>query len=80
MDYIRLSTILNFLKCETKQCVDITIVDDEVLEDVESFDVTLERTLGLDMRITLDPADGMIYIRDNDEGEFYDKIMVVCII
>ena len=59
--------------CETKQCVDVTIVGDVVLENVESFHVTLERTSGLDMRITctLDPVDGIINIRDNDKGEFY---------
>ena len=69
MDHIGLSTILNFPACETKQCVDVTIVDDDVLENVESFDVTLERTLGLDTRITLDPVDGAIEITDN-EGLF----------
>ena len=70
MDYIGLSTILSFLACETKQCVDVTIVDDEVSEGDESFDVTLERTPGLNMRITLDPVDGIIRIIDNDKGEY----------
>ena len=53
MDYIGLSIILNFPACETKQCVDVTIVDDDVSEGDESFDVTLERTPGLNVRITL---------------------------
>ena len=66
MDYIELSTILSFPTCGTRQCVNVTIVDDDVLENVESFDVTLERTPGLDMRITLDPVDGVIEIRDDD--------------
>ena len=72
MDYIGLSTILNFPACETKQCVNVTIVDDDVLENVESFDVTLERTPGLDMRITLDPVDGVVEITD-DEGLFFNS-------
>ena len=71
MDYIGLSTILNFPACGTKQCVDVTIVDDEVPEVDESFAVTLERTLGLNMRIRLNPVDGIIHIVDNDTGEFY---------
>ena len=72
MDYIGLSTILNFPSCGTKQCVDVTIVDDDVSENVESFHVTLERTLGLDMRITLDPVDGVVEITD-DDGLFFSS-------
>ena len=71
MDYIGLSTILSFPACETKQCVDVTIVDDEVLEKVESFDVTLEKTPGLDTRITLNPVDGVVEIIDED-GLFFN--------
>ena len=66
MDYIGLSTIFSFPTCETKQCVNVTIVDDDVLENVKSFSVTLERTPGLDMRITLDPVDREIEITDDD--------------
>ena len=71
MDYIDLSTILSFPACGTKQCVDVTIVNDEVLENVESFNVTLERTPGLDMRIILDPVDGVVEIID-DDGLFFN--------
>ena len=75
IDYGELSTILNFPTCGTRQCVNVSIVDDDVLENVESFDVTLERTPGLDVRITLDPVDGVIEIRDSNinslEREFY---------
>ena len=71
MDYIGMSTTLSFPACGRKQCVDVTIVDDEAEETIESFDVTLERPPGLDMRISLDPVDGVIYITDNDKGKFY---------
>ena len=50
--------------------MNVTIENDVVLEDTESFDVTLERTTGLDGRITLDPVDGEIEITDND-GNFF---------
>ena len=75
MDYGELSTILSFPTCGTRQCVNVTIVDDDVLENVESFDVTLERTPGLDARITLDPVDGMISIIDDGEGNIYVRSM-----
>ena len=66
MDYGELSTILSFPTCGTRQCVNVTIVDDDVLENVESFDVTLERNTSLDMRITLDPVDGIISIGEGN--------------
>ena len=66
MDYISVSTILMFEACQRRSCVTVTIVDDEVLENVESFNVTLERTPGLDMRITLDPVDAVVEITDDD--------------
>jgi collagen type VI alpha len=45
--------------------VDVPITDDLVLENTESFFVTLERN-GLDSRIDLEPVDGEIEIIDND--------------
>ena len=46
--------------------MNVSIVEDTVLENVESFDVTLERAPELDSRIMLDPVDGVIMINDND--------------
>ena len=52
--------------------MNVTIVDDDVLENVESFDVILESPRLfifirlLDSRITLNPVDGVIEITDND--------------
>ena len=66
MDYGAVSTFLMFDSCEMQSCTNITIVDDTVLELPESFSVTLERTTGLDDRITLDPIDGVVEINDND--------------
>ena len=48
--------------------MNVTIEDDEVLETTEFFSITMERTLGLDDRIELDPVDGMVQINDNDGG------------
>ena len=44
----------------------VNITDDEILENIESFNFTLERTSELDIRITLDPVDGVVQINDND--------------
>ena len=67
MDYLGVSIILMFEDCDRRRCVNVTIVDDEVLEMTESFTVTLERTPGLDSRITLDPVDGVVEITDDGE-------------
>ena len=47
------------------------IVDDTILENDESFDVTLERTPDLNSRITLDPVNGVVEIADNDHDGKY---------
>ena len=48
---------------QTEMC-NIAITSDDVLENVEIFNVTLERN-GLDERIMLDPTQGQIVIIDN---------------
>ena len=66
MDYSReLFTILSFSACETRQCVNVAIVDDIMNEPEEEFNVTLERTPDLDSRITLHPDNGEIFIKDD---------------
>ena len=62
-----MSTIVTFGACETRRCVNITIVNDMQSESDEVFDVTLERTTDLSDRITLNPLDGSVKIR-NDDG------------
>ena len=45
--------------------LNIPIMDDEVPENTEFFNLTLERN-GLHERIQLDPVDGLVQITDND--------------
>ena len=66
-----MSTILMFGACDKRRCLNVTIVDDEVLEMTESFTLTLERTPGLDSTIKLDPVDGVVNITDDGKGNFY---------
>ena len=60
---------LSFAACETRQCVDVHIVNDLVEEPVEEFDISLERTIGLDHRIFQQPVDARVAIYDDDEGK-----------
>ena len=41
MDYIDPSTTLTFSSEMRSQCVDVTIMDDDVVEDDESFDISI---------------------------------------
>jgi hypothetical protein len=77
LNYSLSDTTLTFAACETKRCMSVSIVDDDTPGNVESFDVTLERTTDLDSRIALDPVNGILEITDNDgaavclENTFY---------
>ena len=66
MDYTAVSEVLMFGACERRRCVNISISDDGIPEQMESFFVTLERTSGLDGRITLNPVEGEIEIIDSN--------------
>ena len=66
MDYERLSTILMFDSCTGRSCASVNIVDDLILENIESFFASLARSTGLDIRITLDPVNAEIEITDDD--------------
>ena len=57
-------------KCSSEECITIPIHDDMMLENVESFNVILERTTDLNERITLhnDYVYKNVFIVD-DDGE-----------
>ena len=70
-DYGAVDTLLTFAACVKRSCVNVSIVDDTILENVESFDVNLKRTPDLDRSITLAPVDGVVEIIDNDGRHDY---------
>ena len=79
MDYIGLSRILSFAACETRQCVDVVIVDELVDEPHEKFDITLERTPDLNSMIILDPVEEEIFIQDDGKLTWIKSIRkLVC--
>ena len=81
-DYVAVSKFtLEFVRCQMKSCVNLTIVNDDVLEMVESFTLSLgnsnpsnsiqteDRFAHLTSRISIDPATAVIHIIDNDGGD-----------
>ena len=75
MDYENITEILLFASCQRISCINVTIEDDNVLELVELFNVTLETTTGLDERISLSPVNGVVEIIDND-----GMLTIVCVL
>ena len=78
-DYVAVSNFtLVFDRCQRKSCVNLTIVNDDVLEMVESFTVTLgnpnpnnsiqteDGFAHLTSRISINPETAEIHIIDND--------------
>ena len=75
------NSILMFDRCQKKSCVNLTIVNDDVLEMVESFTVSLgnpnpnisiqteDRFAHLTSRISIDPATAVIRITGIDGGD-----------
>ena len=60
-DYI--AETMMFDPCDTRRCAGIEIVNDTIVEDVESFTVTVDSLHG---RIMSDPAVAVVTITDDD--------------
>ena len=58
--------VVQFAPCDKRICVEVPIVDDETVEKLESFNITLERTPDMDINITLDQVVGVVEITEND--------------
>ena len=53
--------------------MNIVILSDMVDEPVKEFDITLERTTGLDPRISLQPVNARIIINDDNECKYNSR-------
>ena len=62
-DYTEMTQILTFMEGTSDVCTTVQITDDNVLEDDESFLLTLTTS---EPRVTLDPEQGSVLIIDND--------------
>ena len=70
MDYNFEPTGLRFGACERKQCVNVTIIDDEELEYTETFTIGLEKPHRFGNELELSSSIKVINITDNDLGIF----------
>ena len=66
VDYIPVTQVLTFLQCSREVCVDIPLVDDEVLEDVERFIVFVTNPPGVNDGIELEETERFYSIIDVD--------------
>ena len=67
-DFIPINKTVTFSRNELRTCLEVTIIDDEVVELSKSFSISLERSENLDERITISPDRGTVTIED-DDGE-----------
>lgn len=75
-DYSTQSTvILQFDVCDKRTCATVGIVDDVVIESVESVFVSLEETPGTSSAISLTVVNGVINIMD-DDGELTSLVCI----
>ena len=65
-DYLPVQHNMRFESCTSRSCVEISILEDTLVEIDEVFNIILERTPELDRDITLDPVEGQIKIVEND--------------
>ena len=57
---------LRFSACAKRQCLNVAILEDLLLEETETFTIHLEKSLGLSNEFTVDPSVKVINITDND--------------
>ena len=65
-DYTAIPPVLRFGRGEKNRCANVTIINDNRLEETESFNVSLERGIGVSSRFVFDPQEVSITIIDED--------------
>ena len=66
VDYIQDTTTFTFPACEPIMCGTLRALDDCVLEEDETFSMTLEISSGQDLGIRIDRGRGVVTIEDQD--------------
>ena len=61
-----MSTAVTFEAGDTQQCVKVTIIDDDIVEDTEELSLTLTKPNGQDLRVSLGDTSATITITDSD--------------
>ena len=70
-DYVDSDTLHMFAACEIERCVNVGIINDDMIEDTEVLNISLG--IPSDIRITVNPPEGKIYILDDDSESCVDS-------
>ena len=62
-DYLRPTEVLVFSAGDVRQCVDISLIDDDSLEEVEEFFANISTLVP---RVTIDPDLTTVELQDDD--------------
>ena len=65
-DFTQTRSVLRIRACELRQCVSVSIINDGISEDTETFTIHLEKSFGLGNTFIVDPSVKVIIITDND--------------
>ena len=71
MDYVQHTTTLVFDACEPLVCDFVTILDDCVVENEESFSLFLAKTNDMDNIININREHGVVTISDHDSMHYH---------
>ena len=66
LDYVPLDSIITFGACESRMCVNISIIDDQKVERAEYFHINLLRPPDLIEGVTFNNIYGQIWIYSQD--------------
>ena len=58
--------MLRFGRCEKRQCITVRIINNDKLEETESFNISLEGARGLSSSFIFDPLEVSVTITDED--------------
>ena len=77
-DYIPPPNDLRSNRCSKNECFPITILNDDLIEDTESFNVTLARSAGQTRFLTIseDANTKQVNILDNDSAFHTTRLIV----
>ena len=66
VDFELTKSTLRFSACETSQCLNVTIINDNKLEGPETFTVNLQKSDSLSNKFTVNPSSEVVTITDDD--------------
>ena len=65
-DYSLTDSYLRVNRCAIRSCLSINIINDDKLEDLEYFTVSLERSFGVNNRFSIENMERNVTIADHD--------------